>query len=530
MTKIFYNQLGYRPTDRKIVNVVGAEQDRWILKNEEQEIVAQGVLSDEKCDEASNEKVSSIDLSEVKAGGAYQLEVDETSATIQIEKEPYKKAHIDLCRFFYFQRCGCALEEEYAGVFKHKECHTTLATLISDEKVKKDVTGGWHDAGDYGRYTVAATTALGHLLYAYEMYPEAFEDSLHIPESGNSLPDILNECRYELEWLLKMQKENGSVYHKVATRYFCGMVMPEDDLDELFLFDEGSCATAAFTAIMAMAARLYYEYDKAFSKELKKAALKGMEWLEENPAFLQFRNPPNVMSGEYGDGSDKDERMWAYAELYRLTKEKDYLEMMATYIDEVDTTHFGWGSVGGFAALAYLIERQFDDSEYSEIFKQRFTEEADAFVEMAENSAYETAMLPIDYRWGSNMTVLNRGVVLAVAYYFSNANKYKTYMMEQWNYVFGRNPLGVSYVTGLGTNAYSDPHHRPMVADGIEEAIPGFVSGGPNYGRQDQHVRSVFADDLPPAKAFADHFLSYSTNEITIYWNSPAVFLSAALA
>ena len=150
----------------------------------------------------------------------------------------------------YYQRCGIALDKEYAGDWEHEICHINDGTLYEDNNIKIETLGGWHDAGDFGKYTVPTAVTLADLLMAYEFFPTAFEESINIPESGNGVPDILNESRFALDWLLKMQDlKTGGVHHKVSTKSFPGFIMPEKDSDVRYInqIPEGSWSTNEVT-------------------------------------------------------------------------------------------------------------------------------------------------------------------------------------------------------------------------------------------------------------------------------------------
>ena len=138
--------------------------------------------------------------------------------------------------------------------------------------------GGWHDAGDYGKYVVNAGVSVGTLLMAYEYFPSKFgQDDLNIPESGNGIPDILDEVRYELEWLLKMQRSDGGVYHKLTREQFEGFVMPQIDNAPRYLYQVSSTATADFAAMMARAARVCLPFDPSFAQLCRAAAVTCLE-------------------------------------------------------------------------------------------------------------------------------------------------------------------------------------------------------------------------------------------------------------
>ena len=205
---IHLNQVGYGADMPKKAVITGKGENCFVV-SADNGMVFEPSITEPCFDSASEDTVRIVDFTEVKKPGQYFLFADGLKKTFYINERPYRALTGALVKGMYYQRCGCALDEKHAGVFQHKICHTGKATLIDDKSVVMDVSGGWHDAGDYGRYIVPAAVTVGHLLYAYELFPKAFGDELNIPESGNGIPDILNECRYELEWMMKMQRQAG---------------------------------------------------------------------------------------------------------------------------------------------------------------------------------------------------------------------------------------------------------------------------------------------------------------------------------
>ena len=225
---IFVDQAGYLPESRKIA-VLPFEAESFELADESGSVRYTGKTSYFGKDEASGDDIRLADFSGFREPGKYRVRAEgQLSAQFCISESVYDSVLRDTMRAFYYLRCGCALEEKYALQYVHPACHTSEAVLWDDHSVRLEVTGGWHDAGDYGRYVTAGACAVGHLLYAYMLFPKAFEKlSLNIPETG--LPDLLAEVRYELDWMLKMQREDGGVYHKVTTAQHAPFVMPEED-------------------------------------------------------------------------------------------------------------------------------------------------------------------------------------------------------------------------------------------------------------------------------------------------------------
>ena len=522
---IFVNQAGYRPGDKKIA-AMPFPCDSFDVVSEDGEVAFSGNTTHYGADEFSGDDVYTADFSVLEKSGRYRIKSGEkSSALFEIRDDVYHAALKSTMKAFYFLRCGDGLCEKYAGVYKHGECHTGKAVLWENNNVSLDVTGGWHDAGDYGRYVTAGACALAHLLNAYLMFPKLEKLVLDIPESGNGVPDILNECRIELEWILKMQRADGGVYHKATTKMHAPFVMPEDDKAQMYVFPVSSMATADTAAICALASRIY-AFDKEFSERLSKAAHLSYQWLENNPDFLGFKNPEGCNTGPYGEWEDKSNRFWAATEMYVLTgKEKYHNDMKAQLENDFFLAGLGYGDVGGFGAVSYLRFAENKDEKIAKRLADTFIYKARELAQTADNCGYGAAMKENDYHWGSNMDLLKHGMTFIIADYITGENKYRDYAVRQADYLLGTNALGISYVTGTGEYRCNYPHLRPAHADGIEECIPGMVSGGPNRFPGDPDAKILIPEGTPPMKCFADDVGCYSLNEITIYWNSPAVFL-----
>lgn len=525
---VYVNQVGYLSGARKTATISG--ENDWKLVNENGECVLSGTTTLSK-DANSGEDAALINFTSVTDAGVYHFETNKgKSCSFEIKADAYDKVFYDSMKMFYFQRCGIELEPKFAGKFAHKACHTGIVSVLRNESVKFECNGGWHDAGDYGRYSTAGAVALGHLLYAYEINPEKFDVELNIPESGNGVPDILNECRFELEWLLKMQAADGSVYHKCTSMHHTGFVMPEDDDLPFIVTPVSSMAVGDFAAIMSVAERVYRKFDASFADKCKKASLLSYEWLMKNPGFL-FETPAECTTGGYDDMCDADERLWALVEHVRLLNDPNAAIGLGRMLElQISTTALGWGDVAGFAALSVLMDKNnlFDPSIVA-AFRGNWIDKADTLVKTAKENAFELAMRPYHFGWGSNMIVLTNADVLAYAYELTKDEVYKNFAQTQIDYILGRNAMDTSYVTCNGEKAYGHPHNRPSEADGIDEAIPGQVSGGPNGHPCDEAAIRLIPAGTAPMKCYVDDWGSYSTNEITIYWNSPLVFALSIL-
>ena len=522
---IFTNQAGYTEDGIKRA-VMPFECDSFRVTDLSGNCRYEGKVRYFGPDEASGDTVYTADFTDFREPGEYRINAGgKSSALFRIGKDVYEKVFRDTAKAFYYLRCGCGLEEKYAGVYRHGNCHSSPALLWSDRSVSLDVSGGWHDAGDYGRYVTAGACAAAHLLYAFKMFPSAFEKlKLNLPEEN--MCDILSEIKYELEWLLKMQRSDGGVYHKATTALHAPFVMPEDDKAQLYVFDVSSMATADLAAVSALACGIYREYDSDLSDRLFAAAKRSLEWLDNNPGFVGFRNPEGNNTGGYGEGDDDTNRYWAYAEMYALTGDMQYHDKMMALIGKgFPLTGFGYTELGGLGSLAYLLSSRKKDEKVEALLKKAFADKAAELKEISDKCGYGAAMAIRDYRWGSNMTVMKNGMIFAINERLNGDSRGKEYAAKQLDYLLGINALGISYVTGHGEFRCNYPHLRPAFADGIEECIPGMVIGGPNGIPADPFAEEVIKPGTPPMKCYVDDTASYSLNEITIYWNSPAVFV-----
>ncbi len=528
--RIYITQSGFLPDGRKSA-ILPFPADSFSVKAADGLEVYRGNAERFGFDSLSGDTVYFADFSEFSEVGDYYIEANGArSEFFTIGGSVYAKPLELTSKAFYYLRCGCGLDEKHAGVYTHAPCHTSDAVLWEDRSVSISVSGGWHDAGDYGRYVTAGAVSVAHLLYALILYPNTMKKlSLNIPESGGHLPDILAECRYELDWLLKMQRGDGAVYHKLTTAGHAPFVMPEEDKAQLYVLPVSSMATADFAAVCALAARVFRSYDKEYSEKLLSAAAKTYSWLEANREFIPFENPEGCTTGGYGEWADTDNRFWAACEMYAATADEKFCNDIMRYAD-IPLTALGYGSVGGLGALAYLTcDHENRDNSFVSRLSAEFLENAELLKSTADSCGYGAAMDEKSYCWGSNMNLMKHGMIFAIADTVLGKPEYSEYAKLQAEVLLGRNALGISYITGIGGYRCNYPHLRPSSADGIEECIPGMVAGGPNRYPGDEAAKEAIPVGTPPMKCYADIEGAYSLNEITIYWNSPAVFVFAYL-
>ena len=544
MNKIFVNQVGFLPGSRKQA-VLSFPADDFKVVESDGTLALEGKTVHFGTDDISGEDVYVADFSALDKEGAYRLVAgDAESANFFVGENAFDKLKKDTCKSFYFLRCGDALDKKYAGDYYHEPCHMSKATVYGEDTEPVDVCGGWHDAGDYGRYSTAGAVAVAHLLYAARFFTDLLNLEFDIPkekcDKGN-YPDILSEVKVELDFLMKMQRPDGSVWHKVTTFNHTGFIMPEEDKDELFLFSVSSMATADIAAVFALAYSVYKDYDKAYAKKLLEKSLAAYKWLKDNPGELLFKNVEGSNTGEYGEAEDISNRYWAACALYEATSEGGYYQDALDHrhrLAEFDKkspmkgyhgdvfTRLGWAEVAGLGGFSLLLKNE--DNTLSIATRESFVSEAKRLVANAKKNGFNLCMESKDFIWGSNMELLKYMMIITVANRIAPEEEFANAITSGLDYLLGCNSMDVSYVTGNGEKAFKNPHLRPTAADNIEEPWPGLVSGGPNTGLQDERARTL-PKDLPAMKCYLDHVDCYSLNEITIYWNSPLVFVLSAL-
>ena len=523
--KVNVSQVGYKTTDVKtVISADEADTSFQVINKDTGEVALEGTYEAAAFDAATNANVKHGDFSSLTEPGTYYIvSGDNETYEFTVSDDVYEDIYKDIVIMLYNQRCGIELDSAISGDFAHGPCHTGEAVVYGTNE-KKDVSGGWHDAGDYGRYTVSGAKTIQDLFLAYEDFGVE-DDDLGIPESGNSIPDLLDEAKYELDWMLKMQDDaTGGVYHKVTCLVFPETVMPEEETDQLYLAPISTTATGDFAAVMAKASVLYAEYDPDFAKKCLAAAEKAWDYIADSDDKEGFTNPEEIVTGEYPDKSTKDEVFWACSELYLATGDEKY----KTAIDENLTAKVkagqGWATVGTYAFYDLLKSDADITPETREKCQEKFDERLDLVLSFAEEDQYYMLM-GTSYPWGSNMSVANNGMLLLMADKLSGSDTYSELAKRQLDYLFGANSVGYCFVTGYGTVSPVNTHHRPSQALG--KTMPGMLVGGPDNALEDSYAKAVLANSAP-AQCYVDNAQSYSCNEITVYWNSPLIYLLSA--
>ena len=599
------NQVGYFTNGEKKATAVLTDTKpvSWSLVNAQGKTVKTGMTTVFGKDKASGDNVHKIDFSDYNvAGKGYKIvvnsknvvgihndEVDEDinvlseSPEFEIGDNLYSQLKHDAIKYFYFNRSGVPVEAQYTDgqtEIARPAGHPTDLLKCTPfgpdakgsswykESYSLDVTGGWYDAGDHGKYVVNGGISTWTLQNQYERALNAGEDmtkapygdgTMNIPESGNGNPDILDEARFNTEVLMKMQvpdgyKYAGMVHHKAHDDTWTGLaVRPDEDPKERHLQPPSTAATLNMAAVAAQSARLWKDLDPAFSKKCLAAAKKAYAAAQKFPN-IYAPLAGTVGGGAYGDTKVTDEFYWAACELYATTGESTYLsdmkksdyylEMPSQLTGGEDTGVsgcFDWGNVEGLGTLSLLASKNDLSSSDLETAKKNVTKAADVFISNQENQGYGmpiTESVTVNgvpgLPWGSNSFVMNTMILFGYANDIDASGKYLNAANRAMDYLLGDNPNTKCYVTGYGTKPLENPHHRwwaYQCDDSFPKAPRGVVSGGPNSGLEDPWVKgSGWAPGSKPSeKCFMDNIESWSTNECTINWNAPLAWAASYL-
>ncbi len=547
--KIRLNQVGFYPNARKIAIVLtDKEADFSLISSNRKKVFSSHLKKSLQPDFAGN-YTWTADFSKFNKTGTYVLYVQGIgkSFSFVISNSVHRKVADASIKAYYFMRASIPLQEKYAGKWSRAEghpddkvlVHASAATAERPEGTVISSPRGWYDAGDYNKYVVNSGISTYTLLSLYEDFPDYVKTvKLNIPESGNAIPDLLNESLWNIRWMLTMQDPNdGAVYHKLTNAVFDKMIMPDKATTTRYVVQKSTAATLDFAAVMAQSARIFKQYSKelpGLADSCLRASTQAWDWAQKNPNVLYNQNAmnqkfsPKVTTGDYGDFSVKDEFIWAASELFVSTQDDKYIKTVNLIPDDKMPLPT-WSQVRLLGYYSILRNGNSIKDRYPDLSKlrQKLLDFSDNLIKGTDSTAYQTVMQKNkrNFNWGSNSTAGNEGIALIQAYKLSGDKKYLHYALTNLDYLLGRNGTGYSYVTGYGSKTPMHPHHRPSVADGIVDPIPGLLVGGSNPGMQD-HVK---VPSIVPDEAYIDNDQAYAVNEIAINWNAPLAYLSNAI-
>lgn len=510
-------------------------------------VVFEGVLNNPVQSAYSSLNTCVADFSGLQDTGTFYLDIKGLgrSCNFTIQEHVYRKVAIASLKAFYYQRASMPLLPAFAGKWSRKEGHPDTVVLIhSSAAFKKRTTGsviaspgGWYDAGDYNKYVVNSGISTATLLSAYEDFPGYFDSlDINIPESGNRVPDILDEALYNMRWMFTMQDpQDGGVYNKCTNANFDRMIMPDQAVAPRYVVQKGTAAALNMAAVMAQGARIFRKYGHQFpglADSCRSTAEKAWNWALKYPDMpydqdeMNKENLPKIVTGGYGNKNFGDEWLWAASELFVTTGNKPYFDKIQTLMNDniVVPSWFDVGVLGYYTLLRHAKNQPAYALNTIGMMKTRMLALADSYLPAG---IFHTAMghTKRDFIWGSNAVAANQGILLINAYRVTGDEKYRKAALTNIDYLLGRNGTGYCFVTGIGCKSPMHIHHRPSIADGISEPVPGLLAAGPNPGRQD----GLKYEHTEPERSYIDQEGAYACNEIAINWNAPLVYLVNAM-
>ncbi|WP_188150396.1 glycoside hydrolase family 9 protein [Teredinibacter waterburyi] len=562
------NQVGYPTASKKVATykTSATASLKWELQQNGKTLI-KGKTKPQGSDAASGDTVHHINFSKFKTeGSGYTLVLEgDRSYSFAIGNDLYLPIFYDASRYFYHNRAGIEIKTEYTGgglgsyaadkKWARPAGHLNKGVNTGDFNVtcwpgtecdyNLSPVKGWYDAGDHGKYVVNGGISAWKVLDIYEWSAKAkrankkqlaklADNTFNIPESGNGTSDLLDEARWQLEFLMAMQipaghPKAGMVHHKLHDIGWTQLPLaPHMDKHKRALVRPSVTATLNLAAAAAKAARLYRDIDKDFANQCLTAATTAWQAALANPSdFYLFGNDKG--GGAYGDGNADDEFFWAATELLLTTGDKQYLPRVENYT--VNSNDWAWADTDLPALMSLAVPYGEVDKSIVKKARKQLRKIADGYVETIKDTGYLVPSTPQDYVWGSNNIVANKMILLGHVYGFTGKARYANAFTASMNYLFGNNPMSFSYISGHGENSLAQPHHR-FWAGAIDASYPwvppGALSGGPNSGIQDPVAKAQIPDcPTTPAKCFLDNIHSWSTNEITVNWNSALMWIAA---
>ena len=516
------DHFGYRPTDTKLAIVTTNPGSIVEIRTSTDQVVFTipsngGSIVSKGYDGApSGDNVWWVDFSSFTTPGTYRLNIPSLglqSYDFEIRDDIYNDVVITALKTFYYQRCNTPKETTYAGVWDDPQsCHiqdlTTGPTPGHTNYGTRDLTGGWHDAGDYNKYVwKAVSSAILFMLRAYEDNPGVFRDGdLNIPESGNGIPDILDEIKWELDWLLKMQLTSGEVLYQMHVDGFASDSPPSMDTNIRYYQNPNLESGSVFAGTTALASRVFKsEGILAYADTLKTAAVKTWNWL--------------MTQGH------SEEKVWAAAEVFRtdptVTSARNYVDNF--YPSNWSGRFFNPARYDTHAATTYVQTTGATSAVVSNML-QNISDQVNYI--FSTNDLYRNGMPDWAYHWGSNLPRAATGVFLITAVKLGQTGSHTaqeclTHAQHFFHFFHGLNTLNMVYLTNIAslggehssfqfyhawfgdsTNTFSKnnyigipsfvnepdyPYFKGTDNHGINDnkasvlgPPPGFVPGGPN--------------------------------------------------
>ena len=510
------NQVGFLPQELKTALILSKTDLQgkpfFILENNSSDIKFEGNISDSYSVYSNFNFCYEIDFSDLSDTGKYKIKLSETeSFPFEIGNSIFNNVRDSISLFFKVQRCGPT------NPMLHQPCHLSDAYKIIGYKdsTARDLTGGWHDAGDYIKFlkTTAYTTYL--LLFSYEFDQQKFGYDL----DKNNVPDILEEAKVGLDWLLRCNVDNQSLVSQVQDEsdHNIGWRLPENDslqFERPAYVSISKNMIGIYSATLALASRIWRE--KFYNYEFASSCLFTAE------KFYSLRNSvqdlDTTFSTHYPEKDFNGKLALASIEFFNSTKNKKYLEEAYAYGKMADSDF--WWSVGDINSLAH-----YKIALYNPEFAKYIYQNLKSFKITSNNSILREGL---DYSWGSTNAFLGISLQSILYKRLTGSKEFDSLSIFQRDYILGKNPWGVSFIYNIGTNFSKNLHSQ--VAFFNKGYLPGALTAGPAPSRLLENYKikrsNHYYDEFNSAQIeYFDDRMDYITNEPTIVGNATALFV-----
>ncbi len=511
------NQVGFLPGDLKTGVAFSEgpiEDNTFVIRDRKSgNDVYKGKFIDSVYEYDKFKYCYSFDFSKIKKEGSYVVEVGRRrSMPFKIGNGVYNNVVDSLMLFYKAQRCGPT------EPILHAPCHLSdVSRIVGDSTISGmvDLTGGWHDAGDYIKFlsTTAYTTYM--MMFAYEFDNKKFG----FDNNNNGVPDILEEAKVGLDWMLRANYSKYKLITQVQDirDHEVGWRLPENDTlryDRPGYVGIGKNQIGIYSATMSLASRIW---EKEFNAEdFSKKCLTAAENL-----YSIRNNVPDIdssQSGFYQDSRFLGKLALGAIELYNTTRNHKYLKDATNYADSTGSDY--WWSWGDINSLA-----DYNIAKYIPRFGKYILNNLSAFNANKNKSVFREGMA---FTWGTTNSFL--GIALQDILYkrLTGKNGFDSLAVYERDYVLGRNPWGLSFIYNIGT--VYPKHIHSQVAYFNNGYLPGALSGGPapenvlkdyDIKRKNFQYNYFNTSDIK----YYDDINDYITNEPTIGSNATAIFV-----
>ena len=501
----------------------------------------------------------------------YDVARNVRSPPFSIDTHVYRDVLNAAMRTYYYQRSGVAKILPYAGacwvddaayVGRHQDTEARDITDRNNDAKVRDVSGGWFDAGDTNKYVTFAVQPVHQLLTAFSTNKIGFTDDSAIPESGNGIPDVIDEVRWETDWLMKMQYPDGSFALKVGELEYVQASPPSSDHSPRFYVPGCTSATIAGSGMLAHAAYVFRQFPALGSEadDLRRRAL--LAWNQyEKAGTKQTACDSGVVHAGLADLNIEDQdglAVEAAIYLYALTADAAFEQYIEAHYRDAHAYHdIGWSRYKADQGEALLFYASLPLAKPALAKAIRADKAADVHAGNQiygfnpDDDLYRAFLHEAQYHWGSNNPRANYGNTNldAVTYGLDipYASSYRARALGILHYFHGVNPLGMVYLSNMqsygATTSVNEIYHvwfaaKTRWSDARTSECgppPGYVPGGPNAGAAKAGVPASLSppSGQPPQKSYKDWNngwpeSSWAVTEPAIYYQSAYVRLLSA--